>query len=106
MAMKGLSVDVSDGSGFFQGFVTDISRMGLSMADLPKRLHGDAKIMTVVVSGQDCNFKMSVRPRWYTHGGVRKAVGAEILSAPWGWTEFVMGFESVDEEAMGGEIRI
>jgi PilZ domain len=93
MIIENFIVDISDGVGFFQGTVSDISRFGLCMTELPKRLNGGAKKMTVVISGKGANFKMNIRPRWYTQGGGTKSVGAEIINAPWGWTEFAMKFE-------------
>jgi len=93
MMIKNFSVDISDGVGFFQGMVFDISRFGVGISELPKRIDGSAKKMTVVISGRGENFKMKVRPKWYTHGGVTKSIGAEIINAPWGWTEFVMDLE-------------
>jgi hypothetical protein len=95
IAMDNLSVDVSDGVGFFQGKVADISRFGVCMTDLPKHLSGDAKKMTIVVSGTGSHFKMEARPQWYTHGGVMKSVGVEFLIIPKGWAKFVMNLEPV-----------
>ena len=106
IAMENLSVDVSDGIGFFPGVVSDVSRFGISIADLPMRLNGDVKKMTVVVSGQGGHFKMNIRPRWSAKDGLRKSVGAEITNAPWGWTEFVMNFEPVFHGDVWGEVRL
>lgn len=80
LEIKNLSVDASDGVGFFQGMISDVSRFGVCLTDLPKKLNGKAKIMTVVVSGQGKNFKMSVRPRWSNIDGNGRSVGAEILN--------------------------
>jgi hypothetical protein len=106
IAMESLSVDVADGVGFFQGAVSDVSRFGVCMTDLPKRLNGDATKMTIVISGKSGHFKMNVRPRWYTHGGVRKSVGVEIIDAAPDWREFVMSFEPVLQKDVWGEIRL
>ena len=91
--LNNLFVDASDGVGFFQGVVSDVSRFGVCVSDLPKRLDGRAKKMTIIVNGQGHNFKMNVRPRWSSNNGASKSVGVEILNPPWGWTEFVMGLE-------------
>jgi hypothetical protein len=106
IVMENLSVDVSDGVGFFPGIVSDVSRFGMSMTDLPKRLDGDVKKMIVVISGKGGHFKMSVRPKWSTSDGLRKSVGAEISNTPWGWTEFVMNFEPVFHDDVWGEVRL
>jgi hypothetical protein len=93
ITIKNLSVDVSDGHRFFSGIVSDISRVGFCMNDLPKNLDADTKKMTVVISGQGKRIKMTVKPRWSARDNLTKSVGAEILDVPWDWTEFVMDFE-------------
>jgi hypothetical protein len=106
LAIDSLSVDVADGSGFFKGQVTDISRLGLCMSDLPKQLKADADNMTIVVSGNGNHFKMNVRPRWYCHGNARKSVGLEIIDVQQDWVNFVMNFEPILNQDVWGEIRI
>jgi hypothetical protein len=106
MGMTNLSIDVSDGVGSFPGIVTDVSRFGLGITDLPKRLDTEAKKMTIVVSVHGGHFKMKVRPRWSVRDGLRKNVGVEISNAPWGWTEFVMEFEPVFNDDVWGEVRL
>jgi hypothetical protein len=38
MVMKGMAADISDGKGFFSGMVHDISRFGLSLYDVPRKI--------------------------------------------------------------------
>jgi hypothetical protein len=106
IGMENISVDVADGVGAFQGMVSDISRFGVRLINLPKRLNGSVKKMTIVVSAKGQYFKMNARPRWYADDGATKSVGAEILKAPWGWTEFVIGFEPVIHKDVWSEIRL
>ena len=93
ITLKNLSVDVYDGHRFFSGIVSDVSRFGFCINDLPKNLYEDVKKMTVVISGQGKHFKMTVKPRWSARDNLTKSVGAEILDAPWDWIDFVMDFE-------------
>ena len=104
--MKSLSVDVSDGIGFFSGTVSDISRFGLCMDDLSRKLNENVRKMTIVVAGQGKRFKMSARPRWSTTEGHKRVLGAEILNPPWGWTEFVMAFEPVAHDEVWGTVKL
>jgi hypothetical protein len=92
--MDSFSVDVADGLGFYQGMVSDISRLGIRMTDLPKRLRKNAKILTIVVSGKGRHFKMNVMERWSIKDGARKSIGVEIINTPQNWTKFVMEFET------------
>ncbi len=93
MPVKNLWADVSDGKGFFSGIVTDLSRFGLRMVDLPGKLDNNSQRLSLVISGHGKNFKMLVRPRCSRKEVNQKSVGVEIINAPWGWTEFVMDFE-------------
>jgi hypothetical protein len=98
IAMDHLSADVSDGVGLFQGMVSDLSRSGIRITDLPKRLNGNVRKMTIVVSDEKNHFKMAISPRWYSEEGWRKSIGAEIINIPWEWTNFVMSFEPAIEK--------
>jgi hypothetical protein len=98
VGIDGFYADVSDGVGFFSGMISDISRFGMCMADLPKRLNDKTRKLIVVVSGPGINFKMAVRPKWTVDNGLQKVVGVEILNTPWAWTEFVSRHESEPED--------
>ena len=100
MEIKNLWADVSDGKGFFSGMVTDLSRFGLRMAELPAKLDNNQRL-SIVISGHGRNFKMLVKPRWAQKGSMEKSVGVEIMNAPWGWTEFVMQMEPPAEDIWG-----
>ena len=102
--MKNLWVDIADGFGFSQGVVSDVSRFGICMTGMPKRLNGDSERMTVVVSGNVGRFTMNVKTKWYSHGGARRFVGVEILDVPRDWIELVMNFEAILHQDVKGEI--
>jgi hypothetical protein len=93
LAMKKLTVDASDGIGFLQGMVSDVSRSGVSVLGFQRRKSQDPATMTFVVSGLGENFKMTVRPKWSVLQGAGKAVGTEIINPPAHWTEFVIQCE-------------
>ena len=43
ISIKNLSVDASDGFGFFHGSISDASRFGIRVTDLQKKLEGRVK---------------------------------------------------------------
>lgn len=86
---RNLSVDASDGVGFFQGAVADVSKFGLCITDLSKKLDGTVKKMTVIVSEKGRVFKLIVTPQWSRGDGISKSMGVSILNPPLGWTGFV-----------------
>lgn len=93
-----IEADISDGRGFYTGTVSDISRFGLSISNIPKRLDKSADMYSVVLDGPGTHFKLLARPIWETEDGTSKTIGAQIENSPWTWTEFVMRHEPVPEE--------
>lgn len=98
--IKNFWADVSDGKGFFSGVVTNLSRFGLGMTDLPAKLDSNQRL-SIVISGHGRNFKMLVKPRWAQKESMQKSVGVEIMNAPWGWTEFIMQMETPPDDVWG-----
>lgn len=98
---KRFMVDISDGSGFFSGTVTDFSRFGLQLDDIPKRLDVNVKKVSLIVQDKNSNFKISARPRWAENKTISKKVGFEIIRASWGWAEFVKDNEDPDKKPVG-----
>lgn len=88
-----IEADISDGKGFYSGKVTDISRFGLSISEVPKRLDKTADIYSVILDGPGAHFKLLARPIWEEEDGVTKTIGAQIENSPWTWTEYVMRHE-------------
>jgi hypothetical protein len=98
--MSGLQADISDGKGFFTGMVTDISRFGMSLNDVPARLNPEANILSVIVEGPGAHFKLLVKQKWETSSGHYKVIGGEIENSPWNWTEFVMQYEPDENDLL------
>ena len=98
MIITNIEADISDGKGFFSGVVQDISRFGLSISDVPKRLDKSADIYSVILDGPGTHFKLLARPIWEDDDGISKTIGAQIENSPWTWTEFVMRHEPENGE--------
>lgn len=88
-----IEADISDGKGFYRGTVQDISRFGLSIANIPKRLDNSADIYSVILDGPGTHFKLLARPIWEEEDGMSKTIGAQIENSPWTWTEYVIRHE-------------
>lgn len=97
--------DISDGKRFFSGYVSNLSRSGLCIEDIPQRMDHKARKVSVVLSGKEGTFKMVTCPRWSWQRGSSKSLGLEILNAPVGWAEFVMQHEPVSQDPWA-EIRL
>jgi hypothetical protein len=105
MVMSNLEADISDGKGFFSGVINDISRFGLSITDVPKRLDRSADIYSIIVDGPGTHFKLLARPIWEEDNGSHKVIGAQIENSPWTWTEFVMRHEPDVEEDLQNTVN-
>jgi hypothetical protein len=91
---KTLSIDISDGIGFSSGGAVDISRFGMCLVNLSKRISRDSDNYTVVATTNDGKiFKFKVRPRWEQSGLSSKTLGVEIENPPSKWVEYVKSLE-------------
>ena len=88
--LRNLFVDASDGFEFCQGRISDISKSGVCMTDLPKSFSRDANEMTAIITGRGKYFRMIVRPKWSTSDDIGQSVGAEIIDPPLSWKEFIL----------------
>ncbi len=99
--MVGMEVDISDRAGFCTGTIKDVSRFGVCITDIPRKLHAENGVFNVVISGKDHNFKLKVQKKWETKDGLTTIVGVFINNAPWEWTEMVMQNEPIDDDIWG-----
>ena len=72
MSIPHIGADISDGKGFYTGTVSDISRFGLSISNIPKRLDKFAEMYSVILDGPGTHFKLLARPIWETEDGGSK----------------------------------
>lgn len=95
---KRLLANISDGLGFYTGIVTNFSRTGISIEDVPVRLEEKSQNVSVVLESANSNFKLKTKPRWSEQNSISKVLGLEIVNATWGWAEFVMENEKRPEK--------
>jgi predicted SpoU family rRNA methylase len=93
VAVGNLHVDIFDGQGFFSGTVEDLSRFGLKLNDVHKKLNDHARDLSLIVSGQGEHFKIIAEPKWTQGQSFSKKIGVEIVKEHLAWAEFVMKFE-------------
>ena len=93
ISIAGLQADISDGKGFFTGTVSDISRAGMSLHDIPRKMDPNAEILSVIIDGHGTHFKLLMKQRWEAATGNYKVIGGQLENSPWDWTEFVMQHE-------------
>jgi hypothetical protein len=101
MEVSNLLADISDGNGFFSGHVSNISRRGMLLHDIPQKLDDQAKKLSLGISGNGGNFKMQSIPKWASGDGLGKKLGIELVNIPHNWTQFVMELEARPVDAWG-----
>ncbi len=94
-----MKVDISDNIGWSTGTLKDVSRFGVCIAGIPRKLHSKNKRVTAVISVEEKRFTLQLRPQWEKQDGLMMVTGAIIDDAPSDWMEMVMCLERQDEEA-------
>lgn len=87
--LENLVADLSDGSGFFSGIVSDVSRSGMQLVHVPKKFNDQAEKLILIVSDNKKNFRIVATPRWVRENTVDKSMGVQIFSAPLNWSSFI-----------------
>lgn len=82
-------VDISDGHGFFTGFVGNISKAGLFIKQIPTTLDDEYKRLTVIVAKKEANFRLIIRPQWVQEEGFTKDIGARIVESSDTWKKYI-----------------
>ena len=89
-----MEITLSDRVGFSNGTVKDISRFGVCVTDLPRRLEPENENITAIVITQDKRFRFDLNPLWEKQDGLTMAMGTTISHVPREWVELVCQLES------------
>lgn len=87
---NGMEAYISDQAGLCRGILKDISRFGLCITEIPRKLYTDNGLFNVVILGRGYNFKLQLQEKWKTKNELTTMVGAGINDAPWDWTEMTI----------------
>lgn len=96
--VQNLVANISDGVNSFSGTVSDVSRDGMLLTDIPHGLNRELENLSILVTAKGKNFRMLVVPKWVGGSESDKRMGLEILDVPLDWTVFVMNCEPTDED--------
>lgn len=99
--VQGFEADISDDIGFCSARVKDVSRFGICLSEMPRKLHVKGDKFLLVISGNGRRFKVQAQGKWEKKQGLDSLVGVEIKNAPWGWTEYVSAIEPIDDDVWG-----
>ena len=97
--VQGMEADISDDIGFYSARVKDISRFGICLSDIPRKLQAKDDKITIIISDQEHRFKLQVQGRWEKKEGFDTMMGTEIINAPWGWIDYLSTMEPAEDDA-------
>ncbi len=97
-SLAGMEIHISDRAGFCTGNIKDVSRFGICITDLPRKLHAKHGLFDAIVSGNGKNFKLRLEEKWKAKDGLTTMVGAGIDNVPWNWTEMVIHHEPANDD--------
>jgi len=84
-----MTADISDGNRVFSGTVSNISRKGFMMSNIPQKFDFYSPKSIAVVNEAGKNFKLFIKPRWSKIQGKCKDIGFQIISPSLNWVKFV-----------------
>jgi len=96
--VQNLVANISDGVNSFSGTVSDVSRDGMLLTDIPHGLNKEGENLSILVTIKGKDFRMLVVPKWDSGSNSKKRMGFAILDVPLDWTVFVMNCEPTDED--------
>jgi len=84
-----MEVDISDGNLVCKGLLSNISRKGIMISDVPQKFNFYAPKWVAIIDGTEKNFKLPIKPRWSRIQGKCKDVGFRIISPSLTWVKFI-----------------
>jgi len=107
MNAQGMEADISDDIGFCSARVKDVSRFGVCLSDMTRKPYVKGDKFLLIISDQEGHrFKMHAQGRWDVGQGSDMIFGAEIKTAPWGWTELISAIEPAKNDTLGSSDRM
>ena len=79
----------SDGTNIFRGLVSNISKTGIKVTDIPIKFLPVTQKYPTVVSTTDQKFKFMILPVWFNQTGRKLEIGFKIVSPPAGWISYI-----------------
>lgn len=102
VGVQNLVANLSDGVDSFSVTVSNISRLGMQLNDIPQRFKNQENKLSIIVSTKGNDFKMHVELKWVSGNKSETKMGLAILDPPLDWTLFAMIYEPADENIWAG----
>ena len=96
LKINDIVVHVSDGRGYCEGFLNDISRIGLCLKFSSGVLERKPEELGVLLKGHGKFFLIKVKPKWEQYDGLETCIGSQIVDAHWRWERFRENIGSIE----------
>ena len=104
--VQNLVANLSDGVDSFSGTVSNVSRLGMLLNDIPQRFKNYENKLSIIVSAKGKDIKMQVEPKWVSGNKSETKIGLVILDPPFAWTVFAMICEPADEDILAAATHL
>jgi hypothetical protein len=96
LKVDGIVVHISDGRGYCEGFLNDISRFGLCLKFKSDELERKPEKLGVLLIAHGKYFPVRVKPKWELYNGSETCIGSEIDDTHWHWEKFKKNIGGVE----------
>lgn len=104
--MQEMEVNISDNRGFCSASVAHISRSGICLFEMSRKLRVKNDNFLIIISVQGVRFKTHALSRWGKEQRLDTELGVELKNIPWDWTEFVSNLEPAEDDVWSSSGRI
>ena len=104
--VQNIIANLSDGVNSCSGTVSNISRFGMLMDDIPQSFKSQENKWSIIVTAKGKDFKMQVEPKWVSGNKSETKIGLVILDPPFAWTVFAMICEPADEDILAAATHL
>ncbi len=104
--MQETEVHISDDIGFCSASIANISRSGICLFDMSRKLRVKGDNFLIVISVQGHRFKTLAQSRWGTDQRLDTALGVELKNIPCDWIEFVSTMEPAEDDVWSSPGRM
>jgi hypothetical protein len=106
MDMREMEVNISDDIGFCSASVANISRSGICLFEMSRKLRVKNDNFLIIISVQGVRFKTHAQSRWEIEQRLDTILGVELKNIPWDWTDFVSNLEPAEDDVWSSSGRI
>jgi len=89
-SMDGMTVYICDENGLCGATLRDVSRFGVCLTDIPRKLQTQNGSFDAVIHGAGYSFRLHLQEKWKVRNDQTTMVGAVIDSVPWDWAEMTL----------------